>query len=440
MLQIGFGRVCITPDFPVCLAGGGYPKRIFTQVLEDIYVTCIAITDNRNETALLLTQDLVSTADVYANPTRSKLSDATGVPVDHIFLASTHTHSAPTPYPGVGNEEFMQLYYPSVVRAAQAAMADRSEATVRIGQSHAEGLVFVRRYKLADGTYEGASGNTSTCKELVDHAYASDDTVQIIRFLRPGKKDILLTNLGAHATFKGATGMTNLSPDFPGAIRDYVESNADCLVAYFIAAAGDQTPTTRLKTDDHGLNYRRYGQRIGELIVKALPHLQEAKTGNVAVRHDSCTVATNRQNLHRLADALAVWEVFQAEGFKVGNKLAHEQGFASVYEAMAIKNHANLPETMDIGINAMGLGDVGFIFASYEMYSGNAAWVREHSPYPMTFVITCCNGSNGYLPSEIGYEINCYEAYNSNVGRGAGEKLADLFIKMLTRLKNSLNI
>ena len=132
--------------------------------------------------------------------------------------------------------------------------------------------------------------------------------------------------------------------------------------------------------------------------------------------------------------------VNEAEGFKVGNKLAHEQGFASVYEAMAIKNHANLPETMDIGINAMGLGDVGFIFASYEMYSGNAAWVREHSPYPMTFVITCCNGSNGYLPSEIGYEINCYEAYNSNVGRGAGEKLADLFIKMLSRLKNSLNI
>ena len=436
MLRIGFGRVCITPDFPVCLAGGGYPKRIVTQVLEDIYVTCIAITDQRNETVLLLTQDLVSTADVYANPTRQKVSDATGVPMENILLSSTHTHSAPTPYPNpVGQEAFMALYYPSVVRAALEALADRSEATIHVGQTHADGMVFVRRYRLADGTYEGASGNTSQCKELVAHAYDCDDTVQIIQFRRPHKKDVLLANLGAHATFNGATSMTNLSPDFPGAIRDHIETNTDCLVAYFIAAAGDQTPTTRLKTDDHGLDYRQYGQKIGQLVVEQLPHLRQVQPGNVAVCHDCCTVPTNRQNLHRLDDAKAVWAVFQAEGFKVGNKLAHEKGFASVYETMAIKNHANLPPTMDIGINAMRLGDIGFIFASYEMYSANGAWVREHSPFPMTFVITCCNGSNGYLPSKLGYEINCYEAYNSNVGEGAGEQLAELFVKMLTRLK-----
>ena len=69
------------------------------------------------------------------------------------------------------------------------------------------------------------------------------------------------------------------------------------------------------------------------------------------------------------------------------------------------------------------------------MYSENARFVRENSCYPMTFVSTLANGNNGYLPSDIGYEINCYEAYISNVGRGAGEQMAELFLQLLQEMK-----
>ena len=432
MLQVGFGRVCITPDFPVCLAGGGHAKRIVTNVLEDIFVTCVAITDEGGNTALLLTQDLVSSGDPYMTPTRRAVAQATGVPFENIFLSSTHTHSAPTPYPdGIGNEEFMKMYNPAVVRAAQEALADRCDAKAFWGQTQATGLVFVRRYKLADGTYEGASGNTSTCKELVAHAYDADETVQIVRFARQGKKDILLTNLGAHATFNGATSKTDLSADFPSAIRDCIENREDCLVAYFISAAGDQTPTTRLKSDDHGLDYRQYGQRIGQLVCQALPTLQPLDTDRLRVQSGTCQVPTNRENLHRLEDAQKVWQYFQETDFKTANPFAHEKGFASVYEALSIIRHAKLPDSEDITVSVMALGDLAFAFASYEMYSGNGAWVRENSGYPTTFIATCTNGSNGYFPSDLGYEIGCYEAYASNVGRGSGEKMAEMMVQML---------
>lgn len=436
MLQVGFGRACITPKEPVCLAGGGHPRRIFTSILEDIYVTCVAVTDDAGVTALMLVQDLVSSGDPYMTPTRQSVSDATGVPFDHIFLSSTHTHSAPTPYPnGVGNETFMKLYGPAVIRAAEEALSDRAPATVSCGETQASGLVFVRRYKLADGTYEGASGNTSTCKELIAHAYDSDETVQMIRFSRTGKQDILLTNLGAHATFNGATSKTDLSADFPGAVREYLETNTDCLVAHFISAAGDQTPTTRMKTDDHGLDYRQYGHRVGQIILEALKTLTPVKTDRIQVKNGTSEVPTNRQNLHRLEDAEAVWLYFQETDFKTANPFAHEKGFASIYEAQSIMRHATLPDTKEIGVSVMTLGEIAFAFASYEMYSDNGAWIRENAGYPMTFVATCSNGSNGYLPSDLGYRINCYEAYASNVGRGAGEQVAQLFVQLLNDLK-----
>lgn len=436
MLQVGFGRVCITPDFPVTLAGGGHAKRIFTNVLEDIFVSCVAFTDEAGNTALMLTQDLVSSGDPYMTPTRQAVSAATGVPFENIFLSSTHTHSAPTPYPnGVENEAFMKLYYPAVVRASQQALADRSPATALWGQTQAKGLVFVRRYKLADGTYEGASGNTTTCKELVDYAYRSDETVQILRFVREDKKDVLLTNLGAHATFNGATSKTDLSADFPAAIRDSIESREDCLVAYFIGAAGDQTPTTRMKSDDHGLDYRQYGEAIGQLVCKALPTLQPIRADKLRVKSGTCRVPSNRENLHRLADAEKVWQYFQETDFKTANPYAHQMGFASVYEALSIIRHAKLPDSEEITVSVMALGELAFAFASYEMYSGNGIWVRENSGYPMTFIATCTNGSNGYFPSELGYEINCYEAYASNVAHGSGEKMAGLLVQLLKEIQ-----
>ena len=436
MLKVGFGRACITPDFPVCLAGGGLPTRLQTKVLEDVYVTCIAFTDEAGQQALLFTQDLVCTLDSATHPVRQKLVEATGIPGEYIQFSATHTHSAPTTYPGGhGREEFMAIYEPAVLQAAKEALADQSEATALAGQTQAKGMTFVRRYKLADGTYEGASGNTSTCKELVEHAYPSDETVQMIRFVRKDKKDILLCNLGAHATFNGATSKTGLSADFPSAIRDCIEARQGCLVAYFISAAGDQTPNSRMKSDNHGLNYRQYGDRIGQLICEAMPKLQPIQTGEIKVNSGVRTVPTNRVNLHRLEDAKAVWQLFREVGFKESNPVAHAQGFASVYEAFAIVRHADLPESMDIGVNAMAMGDVAFIFASYEMYGDNARFVRENSCYPMTFVTSLANGNNGYLPSEVGYEINCYEAYASNVGRGAGELMADLFVQLLQEMK-----
>lgn len=436
MIKVGFGRQVMTPDFPCWLAGGGYPKRIHTNVLEDIFAHCVAITDEKGVTALIFALDILHTGAPITGALRQTASEATGVPVDHVFCSAIHTHSAPGFVDGnEGGEKFRQLLMDAVAQAAKAAMADRAPATASVGETQAKGLVFVRRYKLADGTVEGASGNFTTCKERVAHVYDSDETVQIIRFCREGKKDVLMTNLGAHSTFNGATHLTNLSADFGSAVRDHIEANTDCLAAHFMSAAGDQTPNSRMKSDDHGLNYREYGDRIGQLIVAALPQLKEVNTGSIAVKYDECILKTNKENLHRLEDAKRIWSMFQEEGFAKTTPVAHGEGFASVYEAMAITYHAKLPDTKTVGIEVMAMGDISFAFASYEMYSQNGRFVRENGPYKMNFVASLTNGSNGYLPSDKGYEINCYEAYASNVTRGSGEQLADLFVNMLTELK-----
>ena len=438
-LQVGFGREEITPKGPILLAGGGNDDRISTDVLDYIYVTCVAITDAEDNTALIITQDTVSSSEDFSITARESISKATGVPYENIIIAATHTHSSGKLLGNAtGVAEFTANYFNKIVVAAQKAMEDRSPATAYMGNTKAEDLVFVRRYVLEDGTIQGARGNTSTATKVVDHVWEANETLQLVRFVREaeGKKDILLTNLGAHATFNGATTKTSVSADYPAGIRDYVEYNADCLVAHFIAAAGDQTPTTDIQSEKHRMNYFAYGERIGEIICEYLPNLQPVAEGCIRVATQTLTVDSQKGSTEKLTEAQALWDLFQKEGFSVAEKAAKEAGYAGIYDARAVVTHAKLPDTRDIIGTVIALGDMAFTAMPYEMHGGSARELVEASAFgEKTFVMTCANGAEGYIPDQRGYDIGTYEAYTSYVVPGTGEKLVEMYLDMLKSVK-----
>ena len=438
-LQVGFGREEITPQGAILIAGGGNDDRISTGILDYLYVTCVAITDAQDNTALIITQDTVSSSEDFSITARESISKATGVPYENIIIAATHTHSSGKLLGNAtGSPEFTATYFNKIVTAAQKALEDRSPATAAMGNTRAEGLVFVRRYVLDDGTIQGARGNQSTSTTVTGHVWDANDTLQIVRFAREDKKDIILTGLGAHATFNGSTTQTNISADYPAGIRDYLEYNADCLVAHFIGAAGDQTPTTDIREEKHRMNYFAYGERIGEIVCEYLPNLTPIADGNIRVATQTLTVDSQKGSTEKLAEAQALWDLFQKEGFAVAEKAAKEAGYAGIYDARAVVNHAKLPDTRDIIGTVISLGDMAFTAMPYEMHGGSARELLEASAFgEKTFVMTCANGAEGYIPDARGYEIGTYEAYTSYVVPGSGERLVAMYLDMLSGLKGN---
>lgn len=438
-LQVGFAREDITPTGKVIIAGGGNDSRVSTEVQDYLYVTCVAITDAQDNTVLLITQDTVNSSKEHSLQARDNVSKATGVPLENIIISATHTHSSgkllSKEYDG---QTFTAEYYKKVVVAATKAMEDRSPAKVSMGTTHAENMVFVRRYVLDDDTIQGARGNTSTSTQIKGHVWDANDALQIIRFTREaeGKKDILMTNLGAHATFNGATTKTALSADFPAGIRDYVEFNENCHVAYFISAAGDQTPTTDIRSEDHRLNYFAYGEKIGEIICDYLPNLKPVGDSQIKVVTQTLTANNQKSDPEKLEEAQELWNLFQEQGFAVAEKAAKEAGFAGIYDARAVVNHASLLPTRDITGTVISLGDIAITAMPYEMHGGSAADLVSRSAYKEnTFIMTCANGAEGYIPDQRGYDIGTYEAYTSFVEPGTGEKLVDMYVDMLAQLK-----
>ena len=300
--------------------------------------------------------------------------------------------------------------------------------------------MFVRHYELSNGTFAGSSFGDFGSGSIVGHSTPAQEELQIIKFTRAAedKKDVVLFNLGAHATYFSPVQYKELSTDFPGPARDYVEEQTGCLAAYFMSAAGDQIPDTKIASEDHGLDYKGYGQAVGKLVVEALPNLKSVNSGEIKINQKYYAVETNTRGFDRYDDAKKVYDFYSGGGGKEGaDAMAVSLGFIGVYEARAIVNNKNKGESTDINLNAVSIGDISFVFAPYEMFGVNGKQIRDGSPYEMTFVASQSNETYDYIPSERGYEIDCYEAYTSFANKGTGEKLADFFVDMLKELKGA---
>lgn len=436
-LEVGFGRCMIVPDYEVQLAGGA-ATRVSEGAQDNQYITCIALRQG-GETYIVGTMDFICAEDLFVDPAKALMSEVTGVPEENIMLNATHTHAgAAIRSNGSKNvDRYRTDFFGWAERAAKDAVADLSPAEVSYGSTTTTGMAFVRHYKMSDGSYAGPNyGDFSL--GIVGHSNEADTELQLIQFTRPAenKKDIVLMNFPAHATM--TQNSLSLSADFPGPTREYIETTADVLCAYFIAAAGDQVPSSRIEGESFSTDYQIYGHELGRIAVEeVMPNLTKIENTAFGYSHRTYTGKSMKEGIDRLAEAMAV----QAEwgtvgrGTTEGKNAAKKHGFSSVYEVSAVINRSKYEEFDSMELKTLALGDIGIIFAPFEMFGSDGKYIKENSPYPMTFVITCAEGAEGYLPSELGFEMQCYEYHVTRFERGTAKKVADEFVSMLTEMK-----
>lgn len=417
-LQIGYGRVNITPSKPVCLQGGNYKNRLSTVTMDYLYATCIAIKENE-QTILLYTIDIKLAVGGFIEPLKAGISARTGVPKENIFLQATHTHSGPAVrYDWDGSAAYMTEFTNFVINAGELALNDLANVEgLYAGGVQTEKMAFVRHYLMEDGTYAGPNfGNDD--QKSIEHARDGDGELQIVRIDRAGeKKDVVLFSFGTHATFNGAITDTKLSADYPSPARNYIEANTDSLSAFFVSAAGDQVCQSRiegLSLVENRDEYQAYGEAMGKYVVDTLPTLQQLSFEGIAFVNKEIAYPTNKAGLDKTE-------------------------FNGPYEAQWIVTRKNLPETKSMVLRAIKIGELGFISAPYEMFGVNGKYVKENSPFATTFVMSCGDGltgdANSYVASVEGFSYNSYEAQVCYYAEGVAEQAAKDFVSILEDLK-----
>jgi hypothetical protein len=171
-------------------------------------------------------------------------------------------------------------------------------------------------------------------------------------------------------------------------IRKNLETALDCQFAYFLGGSGNVNNNTPNKVEIETKNYIEHNTKLAQHAVEIAQNFEEVAVGKVQI---------------------------------VSNQVA-------VYP----KNVSNY--TVDIGIFSFSIGDVAFAMVPFEMFCESAREIKQTSPFKMTFIATCANTSNGYLPAASAFEYDCYEVDSTRYAKGSAEAIVAGHIAQLNEL------
>ena len=440
-LRVGYARERIMPADGTPLGGYGNSDYRVTDggFLDYLYTTCIAVTDQQDNTVLMITADLIVMNNDMLDVIERKVTEATGLPVENLMIAATHTHSSPDVdyYSNGMIPIYWELVAQQTAKAAVAALKDRMEAHMSIGTIDTEQLNFVRHVELDDGTFAGDNFGDFTDREIVDYESEADPQLQVLKFDREDGKDVVLANWQAHATKTGGSSKTDISADFIGSFRAYAEKSVDCLFAYFQGAAGNLNGRSYIEEDDCTADYKIYGQLLAGYAKTCLDNnMKQIDVGQIKLKTMEYEAYVDHSDDKLVAEATLIKNYWNQTNDRLAAvEMGKEYGINSPYHAMSIISNAARGETEKLTITAFSIGDISFITAPYEMFDTQGMYIKNNTPFEMTFIMGYCDGSFSYIASEIAYEHGCYEVDTGHFVKGTAEKLAQQYVQMLNEIK-----
>lgn len=385
---VGYAKADITPELSLELGLVGTndeKERIATGVIEPLYASCVAVTDEEGTTVLLFGTDLLHTATAVTMAVREKITEKTGIEGKYVQFTASHNHSGPGQVAGYGFEntdKYNEFFIDQCVNAAMEALEDRKPATMSTAFARTENLNFKRYHVLTDGTFVGRTGGY-TQADLYSHTEKADNLMQIVKFTRTGGRDVALINWQAH--YKGGEQTRlNYCSDYPGVMRRLLLEQAGCESVFLLGASGDLACNSEISVERDSANtdYLTQGTALANVAMAAMETMTPAQTGKVCLEENIFHITTNPNDYY---------------------------------------------------LYTFCIGEIGFVMAPYEMYQSNGMDIRAESPYKMTLIGTLANASdnNFYLPNSDAYDIPNAYGLSEKYVKGDAEKFHEQYISML---------
>jgi len=397
ILKAGIAKVDITPARPVVM--GGYGLRIgpSTGVYAPIYVRALVIDDGVQKVALI-ESDVVDNGQHL--DIRKRVSEATGIALPGILLGAVHNHSAPDPASPKIDPEWKREFVEKIILAVKEAV--EKMVPVRLGGNIGHSRIGMNRRKKVDAAYSTTTFDEnyfsqSFGKYKTDHPVKIaeiegvvrlgsnpegpiDDEVGILRIdSLSGKPLGIFVNYACHGTSLGARNSL-ISPEWNGHMLQYVEEQVPGVLGIFaIGAAGDINPRFVGGLEgyqDNLENTKKLGFEIGQEVVSVL----------------------NATSTSEFAD------------LKI--KLVSQ-------DILLPRNYRDLPDdftrtTVSVPVSVLQIGDFIWITLPVELFHEIGKRIKACTHSKFHFIVTCCNGDLGYLPTQRAFSEGGYEPAGSH--------------------------
>ena len=429
--KVGFGRINTTPMMGIPVSGY-YQVRLADGVLDDLEANAIAYELNGVKTVMICV-DICGIKRVLLDQYRAKIAEATGLPVDNVFVSATHTHTGPEVVPTSKNEkvqEYIKILEAKLVDVATFALADLKPAKMGWGIGQAPNVAFVRRFRMKDGSVKTNPGVNNP--DIVAPIGDVDERVSVLRFDREGAESVVLVNFANHPDVVGGC---KISADWPGLLRKNVEKaidNVKCI--FFNGAQGDVNhvnvhPTGGYLNDmfidfddvARGYSHANYIARVvlGG-VLQAFDKVQYVDVDKVEAKIKRMDVPTNKATKEQLPEAHRINDLYVAGR---ANELPYEGMMLTtvVAEAARMVRLENEPETYEMLLSGMRIGPVMFVGIPGEPFTGIGRGLKDTEGFDLILPMCATNGYEGYFPMQDSYDEGGYEARTSTFKAGTAE-------------------
>ncbi len=447
-LSAGAHSIDITPQQLPAIRNGGFTQRSYNKILDKLHSRNFVLKSGDTTIAIAVVDSCMIPRDI-CNQAKELASKTTGIPVNQILIASTHTHSAPSVMNlclGTSSDPNYEKFLPAKLAEGIAlAHANLEAAQIGVTVVDAPDHTHCRRWLKHPDKYANDPFGDKTVRAMMHPGYQNPDYIgeagpvdtglSLVSIQSAdGKRPIgLLANYSMH--YFGAGG--GFSADYYGLFCDLMEKKIASTgtasgKAPFVAAMSQGT-----SGDLHWMDYSKpkkenYGidQYTGELADIAFGAFQKIdyQSGDPKLDMEESTLTLGR----RLASkARIAWA--KELNAKRGDRRPKNR--PEVYAEQATWFVENPKE--DLILQTIRIGDLAITTLPHEVYGITGLKLKAQSPFKTTFNMELANGAAGYIPPPEQHYLGGYTTWPSRTAgmeQQAEPQIVDKLLKMLEKL------
>ena len=445
-LSAGAHSIDITPTQLPAIRNGGFIQANYNKVLDKLHSRNFVFKSGDTTIAIAVVDSCMIPRDI-CNQAKTLASKKTGIPVNRINIASTHTHSAPSVMNlclGTSSDPNYEKFLPAKL-AEGIALAHANLEPARIGVTvvDAPDHTHCRRWLKHPEKYANDPFGEKTVRAMMHPGYQNPDYIgeagpvdtglsMLSIQSADGKRPIgLLANYSMH--YFGAGG--GFSADYYGRFCDLMEkkiADSGSDKPAFVAAMSQGT-----SGDLHWMDYSKpkkanYGieKYTGELADIAFGAFQNIEYKNSDPKLDMAesTLTLGR----RLAgkDRIAWAKELNA---KRGDRRPKDR--PEVYAEQVTWFVENPKE--DLILQTIRIGDLAITTLPHEVYGITGLKLKAQSPFKITFNMELANGAAGYIPPPEQHYLGGYTTWPARTAGmevDAEPQIVDTLLGMLEKL------
>ena len=445
-LYAGYSRVDITPMLGIGVAGY-YKPRYAEGILDNLEINALALACHEDRAVLLSVDHCGINTEIIAE-FRKYVSEVTGLPIESIYIHSTHTHTAPYLKKDSQDnleKEYYQFVYRKMADAVQVALEDLKPAKMGWGIGQAPNIAFIRRFRMKDGSIMTNPGVNNP--DIVEAIGDVDERVSILRFDREGADSIVLAHFANHPD---TVGGNKISADWPGFMRRTVEKALDhvkCI--YFNGTQGDVNhvnvhPTGGFLNDmfmdfddvSRGYGHARYmGRVVAAGVLQAYDKVKYSAVDCLKCMKRTISIPSNMPRPEDMAEAYRINELHRSGK---DDQLPYKGMMLTtvVAEAERMINLEHGPENFESELTGIAIGNIVMIGIPGEPFAGIGRALKETEGWELVLPTGLTNGYEGYFPMREAYDEGGYESRSSIFQSGVAELIIEESRQLMKKLNN----